>query len=91
MEQKGKFPSSFKTDILLRAISEEGVRDIYEQYKAARKRRLFLREPSAKEIRLASLVKELGYSEAAKKTGIDVSYAYSAVGRVSKYNFYHAK
>lgn len=91
MEQKGKFPSSFNTEILIRALGDAGVKDIYEQYKAARKVRLYAKEPTAKEIRLASLVKKVGYSEAAKSTGVDVSFAYSALGRVAKYNFYQAK
>lgn len=72
--------------ILVRALGEKGFKDIYEQYKNARKN-AHGEPPSEKAVRLAGLVKKHGYKKASQMVGVDVVTAYSAVSSVSRYNF----
>lgn len=78
---------TLQTSVLVRALGEKGYKSIEEQYIGARLRSKTTTRPTDKQIRLASLVKKVGYKDAAKQVGTDVSQAYSAVGRVSKWTW----
>lgn len=89
--QKGVVPNAFQTAILERAIGAKGVQDLFEQYRNVRKNRIYAREPSQKDIRIANVAKKMGFSSAARELGITVPEVYSAFGRTAKWNFYQAK
>lgn len=86
-----KLPRQLQTEILARKMSPQALRELGDLYAEARKRQVNVAEPSASEIRLASLARSDGYGGAASKAGVDVAKVYSAVSRVSRFHFFTGK
>lgn len=83
----GKYPQNFHSNILLRALGEKGVIELYEQYAEHYARTVGTRAPNEKQIRLAHLVREVGTHEAAKRVGVSEKKAAYTVRRVGAYMF----
>jgi len=90
MQQKKEFPHAFQVGIIRRFMSDKDLKSFYETYDSHRQRINKMREPNKNEISLSNLAREHGYRGAAKKAGVAVERVYSAVNRVSRWNFLFA-
>lgn len=84
---KGPYPTQFHSTILLRALGEKGIKDLYEQYKAHYIVEVGGREPNEKHLRLASLAKKIGIKAAAIQAGIGENQIHYALNRVGRWNY----
>lgn len=84
---KGPYPTQFHSTILLRALGEKGVKDLYEQYKAHYIVEVGGREPNERHMRLAALAKKVGIEDACKQAGVQKSVVYYALNRVGRWNY----
>lgn len=85
-----EYPGQLQTEIVLRALGEKGFKELIEAYRAACLRVSRTQPPTESQIRLANLVRDFGFAEAMKKTGLheeDRTKVNNAVNRVARWNF----
>lgn len=92
MKGKGEIPGipiiNFRARTLLRALGEEGVRELYEKYSAARLPHYrTIVAPTDEQRKISALAREVGEAEAARKLGIKPNRVYNSVTRVSRWDY----
>ena len=84
-----RMPKQLQVAVLARKMTPTALKELADTYAEARMKRVLIKQPTASEFRLASLAKEHGYSGAAAKAGAQAVDVYSAVSRVSRYNWFN--